>query len=329
MSDKATEATAKKKSKQTKPSKFLMSLLSIFVTLLAVMGLFYLWEDSKQQYRTYSSELVKQQEQQQQLDKNIQQLNEQSKENEASIERILEKNSQYRGAWELFEASYLLKLANYHVQYFQDHSTIMSLLEQADGQLAKTSLIQLKPIRQKIADALLNLQSHQQPDVAGLLHKLSALNKQFAKLTQNLNIVHAENPGEHADSNSDAPGWKQALTGSMKQLIVVRKHDAIPTAFLTDDQKSLLQQHIDILIAQAGWAVAHKDSASLKFSMNQLDHVVQNYFVAQGNELAGVEKTIHEIAGTPLMVAYPNIELMIQNLQTVILVQNKQLNRKA
>lgn len=162
-----------------------------FFCLLLLAGLLVYWEKLlKSEIRHLQRASVQQQQLILQLQTNLQSLN-------------LPQQKKIRT---LTEASYLLRSANFELQFQGDVPTTIHLLQTADSEIAGLEDPTLLPIRQSVAEHLATLQSANKLDLTGILLQLNAINGKIYQLPlitgQLPNVTNQKKTSDQSSSSS-------------------------------------------------------------------------------------------------------------------------------
>lgn len=224
----------------------------------------------------------------------LQQSNETMKQ---TINEIHQTQNSDKNSWRVLEAQYYVKLAAANLEYQNNLSLAVQLLQTADKELQALNDPKFDGLRKAIADDLASLQTVQQVDYTGIYLRLSALDGQVNNLP--FMISHTESVVPVDQTALDTSWWKHGLNETWKALqkiVVVRYHSAGVPPLVTPDQQDFIRQNLHAMFEQAMWAVLNKKPEVYRASLQQTAQWIQQYFVADASvtqaELSGVNQLL-------------------------------------
>lgn len=162
--------------------------------------------------------------------------------------------------WLISEANYLANLAARKLFIDKDTTTAAILLEQADAQIARLNDPSLMPLRQAIADDVLELKSIPTIDVQQIVVQLSAVEKIIDTLPlSNSLLTENTDPVKNDTLSNNVSDWKDNLLSSLKQFsknfITFRVRDGKTEPLLSPQQDFYLKENIKTKLETAIKAV--------------------------------------------------------------------------
>ncbi|HVX00114.1 MAG TPA: uroporphyrinogen-III C-methyltransferase, partial [Candidatus Babeliaceae bacterium] len=168
--------------------------------------------------------LVQTQENLNNLERKVQSLTNQIQDQTNTINSIRQTQTCFqRDEWRVYEAEFLVKLANDKLQYENNTAHAILLLQAADQQIRDLNDASLLPLRKALAEDIANLQSVPSVDVAGIYARLSALNEQINKLP--LQNKTSQSSQMQTSINPNLPWWKRGLEqtwATLQKIVTVR-----------------------------------------------------------------------------------------------------------
>jgi uroporphyrin-III C-methyltransferase len=198
-----------------------------------------------------------------------------------SFSQFQQKVGQSNEDWVLAEVQYLVQLSGFNLQFSQNLPEAILLLQMADKRLAVLQDPRLLSLRQNITDSLTKLNAIVPIDAESILLRLNALESQVSALPiiATPEDVIATPPQKH---HHHQPGWKRNLQESwleLQKLIVVQYHDQPVGHLISPVNRPVLDMHLQMLLAQAEWAVIHSKGLLYQQSLQAASDWVKNYYV--------------------------------------------------
>ncbi|HEX2494394.1 MAG TPA: uroporphyrinogen-III C-methyltransferase [Steroidobacter sp.] len=177
-----------------------------------------------------------------------------------SLEELRGRSAAPERAWSRAEAMFLLELAQRRLALERDVDTAIVALESADARLAALRDPSFVLVRQQIARDLQALRSVRQPDVPGILARLSAAEDQALRAAVK-GVVAAEK--DAFDRSALPEGMLARAWAIMRQtlgnLIVVRKVDDLGGRVVAAEEALLRREHLQLLLFAARTSVTRHD----------------------------------------------------------------------
>jgi uroporphyrin-3 C-methyltransferase len=186
----------------------------------------------------------------------------------SSVEELRGRAEGPERAWSRAEALFLLELAQRRLTMDRDVETAIVALESADLRLASLRDQAFAPVRQEIAKELQALRAVQQPDITGILSRLSSAEER-AGAAPVKGILATERNGL---DRSSLPDGMFARAGALirqtfSNLIVVRRVDDLSGRVITAEDALLQRQHLQLLLFAARTAVARHDEVAYRAAL--------------------------------------------------------------
>jgi len=218
--------------------------------------------------------------------------------------------------WRLAEIEYLLSLANHRLVLSQDHITALTALNDADKRLRTIADPGLSQIRMTIAKEIKSLQAVQDPDIAGMAMKLSALVEGIGQLplVNRERMLVYEETGERQEVDS----WDKipaAIWRDLKGLVTVRRSDLSIEPILPPDELHYLSQNLGLKIEQARLALLRKDEALFRSNLKDTGLWVSRYFDHDTVAVTAVIETINALMVTEVVATMPDISSSLRQLR--------------
>ena len=218
-------------------------------------------------------------------------------------------NQDNKVVWQIGEARYLTRLAQDNLLLEDNVSLVITLLQSADQTLSQLTDPNITEVRKALASDITALQAVPVVDVSGIYLKLAALNDQVEQLS--LPMTPSTEKVKLAEAANDLPWWQRGLHQSwqtLKQLVVVRYHNATERPFLSPEQQAYLQQNLHAELEQAMTALLQKNAVVYKSSLTQASAWVKTYFVQDAPGTVAMLKSLDELQTTVIRPELPNLK---------------------
>jgi uroporphyrin-3 C-methyltransferase len=235
---------------------------------------------------------------------------------QATVTELQQQTSGKQDQWLLAEINYLVQQANYHLRFARDVSTALALLETADQRFAMLDNPKLLNLRELLTKAIGDLQALPKVDTAGILLKLNNLQQQVTQLPLLVPKIAVEKSATDVESNKIT--WRQALQSSwqaLSQIIVVRRIDQPITPLLSVQEQTYLQQNIQLLLQQAGFAALRNENDAYQNSLRQAQMLIQRYYLTTAPLTEGVTKALAALQAINVTPSLPDLTNLAQATQ--------------
>lgn len=186
-------------------------------------------------------------------------------------------------SWILAEVDYLVRLANYNVQYVGDGVVAKKLLEAADQRIETLANPKLSEVRATITNNIMQLGGNNSVDVEKLLERLNQLSASVVDLHIISKAIPAaaDTASAATPSQNTAQDWKEKLKSSLDALrtvVTVRHLSELPKPLITPEQHANLIENVQLKLSMAQWAVLHRKQALYLSSLEQAKTWLNTYF---------------------------------------------------
>ena len=241
------------------------------------------------------------------------------------------KNKGNSQSWKLERAAYLLNMAQLSLHWEKSPLPAIRLLESSDELIQALKNPLYLGLRQTLSNEISELKSLPSIDTAGLLAQLDSLSLALNGLP--LKAVTPE-ASETSVSNSVNPTknhsrWQQALDKSLESLskiVVIRKHDVNYHPLLSQDEKKLITQQLQLSLKQAQWALIHQEQKIYTLVLTQINQTLTNYFDINDESTQHVLKQLHSLSKQDISPKLPSINRSYQQLMELIHTQKNSVD---
>lgn len=247
---------------------------------------------------------------------------------EKLLQHFQEKAGKQDIDWILAEANYLVRLASFDLQFNQNTQEAMLLLHTADQRLATLKDPRLLLVRQSLANDMAKLKTVPKVDAEGILLQLNAMSSEVTSLPIIATPEDVQKQKKkHHHHHKDTPTWKIHLEESWRQirsLVVVQYHDQSVGQMIMPSNRKYLDMHLQLLLAQAQWAVIHNKEKVYKQSLLEAQVWVRNYYVEASPKTQAMINSLQTLAAIDIKPNLPDVSDSIEALTNVKNKFNKQ-----
>ena len=236
---------------------------------------------------------------------------------------LLESGNRTRTDWLLAEAEYLLRIANQRLMIERDIAGSLSALQAADEVLAESDDIGVYPVRQQLAQEILELKGISSVDRTGLYLQLEAAIGSIHKLTDQA-LINEQAPGFIA-SDTDQPdteGEGNALNrawnrfkSTLMQVVVVRRLDEPVKPLLSPDQSAYARLNLQLMLEEAEMAVLRGNQALYERALTKARDTIDNWYNASNPRVKALSESLGELAAYNIAPELPDISTSLTLLK--------------
>jgi len=239
----------------------------------------------------------------------------------ASHEDLRARTERPQRAWTRAEALYLIELAQRRLSFDRDTKTAITALESADNRLAALRDGSLNAVRERLAKDLQALRAVPEPDRAGIMNRLLAIEAQIERLPLKGILVGQRIATPSGDASQSLLSRAWTVVGeTFERIFTVRRIDANHGSIVTLEEQALRRQHLALLIFSARSAAMRNDEIAYRAALDEAHSWLAQYF----DESTAVDATAQNI-GALLQInispAVPDISGTAQLLARVTSTQ--------
>jgi uroporphyrin-III C-methyltransferase len=235
----------------------------------------------------------------------------------ASHDDLRARTERPQRAWTRAEALYLIELAQRRLNFDRDTATAITALESADGRLAALRDSSFGAVRNRIAKDIQLLRAVPEPDRAGVVARLSAIESQIESLRlkgvlvgQRMTTVQTAD-----DASLVARAWA-ALTNTFSTMFVVHRLRDGNGQVVSLEEQSLRRQHLALLAFTARHAVLRNDQAGYRAAIEEMRSWIAQYF-AESPTADSIVQQLDSLRIINIAPALPDISTAAQLLARV------------
>ncbi len=214
--------------------------------------------------------------------------------------------------WKVFEAEYLLGIANRKLQLEGDHVSAIELIENADSSLVDSGNSNVFATRQSIAGDLARLRSLEPLDREGIYLRLGILASEAEKINLLSSMRENFENQRNADSapleiSSSSSGFVDSSLSFLGSVFVWREWDETPEAMLEPGQDAYIKQNLQIILEQAKLALLSTDKQLYQRSLSDASDWLHRYAVTDSVIGQSLLAELDELASMDIDPALPSL----------------------
>jgi len=284
-----------------KPTKKSSGFLAKFILFLIVAGLigaggYTLYDKVLQEKQQLAEESVKNQDELNKLNNDIQSLRQDAAENQTALKDLTDKlltlkhsmqnveELNHKEPWVVAEVQYLVKLANLNIKFRANSSVAIELLKMANQELASAENPKFEDVQKALTADIANLEAVPQIDKVPIYMRLFALNQKVNKLP----LLNVPNSASHKvqpnEVKVDGSWWQRGINATwakLKDIIVVRYNDSGKLPLIPPEQQVFLYQNLNTVILQAMTALLQNQNEVFHASLLQAITWINDYCVPE------------------------------------------------
>ncbi|MCH9698842.1 MAG: uroporphyrinogen-III C-methyltransferase [Gammaproteobacteria bacterium] len=236
-----------------------------------------------------------------------------------NIERQLGKT---RGDWLIADAEYLLSVANERLQLTQDINTTIMALEAADHRLRESGDGGVFKVREEIASEISALKKIKVPDIVGLIHTISILQKdaknlQLALPTMDQSSISQGSSVKSANDkvNSSESDPLDTVITDLKELVVIRPRNPDAVSILHSEEARIIREDYLIRLEIAKAALARRSEQEFLTSLQSSKDWLNEHFNTKSDAVNNAIKTIDGLLKTKFHSQLPDISRSLKLLR--------------
>ena len=225
--------------------------------------------------------------------------------------------------WLLAEADYLVKMAGRKLWLEDDVGTAVMLLSAADARLQDLADPSLFPVRKHIASDIQNLQSLNKVAPTSIALALNGMREQIVNLPVNAVVLpEPVEPELDTELSEDPRDWRTNLSKTWNAIVsdfmtITRREQAV-APYLSEQQTWLVQEQIQLALAQAQHAVMMQNQTLFQTNIQQAIAKLVEYYDLNNEGVATFLTALQQLQSTPVSVQYPEVLQSQQSLSDIL-----------
>ncbi|MCF1438397.1 MAG: uroporphyrinogen-III C-methyltransferase [Shewanella sp.] len=293
----------------------LLVILCLLLSLLALAGSAFLYEQMNKQQTEFTEQLARQNlamqqalkapvsqldsldAHQQQIDHDLSALKPLPEQYQQLKKRFANLANKTPSHWQAAEADYLVTMAGRKLWLEQDPVTAAGLLEAADQRIAAMQDLALLPLRKALAKDIAAVKAIRQVDIAGTVFTLDEIINKLDKLPLNRAEVTANQAGTDSSQLSDSlSDWKSNLAKTWQALlddfIVIRPRTTDIAPLLSPNQQWYLAENIRGKLLQAQLALYRGNQINYRTALSMARTWIYQYYDPASPEVESTLKAL-------------------------------------
>lgn len=221
--------------------------------------------------------------------------------------------------WKVFEAEYLIGMANLKLTLEADVQSAVVLMESADAALLASGSESVFGVRQSLANELAQLRAVEGVDYQSLYLRVENLGSQLESLEminsmrQNFEGRDIAAPSTQINGAENA-GWLDSSLTFLGSVFVWRKLEDPAAAMMTPGQENRLQQNLGLMFEQAQLALLRRDDGLFKQSLTRSAQWIGDYTVTDTSSGQDLIAELNELVSVDIDPTLPSV---VESLELV------------
>jgi uroporphyrin-3 C-methyltransferase len=256
----------------------------------------------------------------QQLHTDIKRIDDDSRGLRAAIDRTNAQLGTQPKQWSIEEVHQLLVLATDQLSLANNVPGALTALRIADQRIVDSGEPMLQPVREQLAIDIASLAQVEQLDLAGISHKLKALENSIDKLpfsTQSQMKPAANGQSPEATGTTDQTVWQQ-LGKDLSGLVRIRRLDQPAVPLLPAEQQYFVRENIKARLNTARIALLRGEQQVYLESLQQAQSWVNKYFDPDSQSAQWLNSEILALTKINTEPELPDITRSLASLENVI-----------
>lgn len=234
-----------------------------------------------------------------------------------STAQINSKTENTQQTWSVEEIHHLLQLAVDQLSLAANIDGALAALEIADRRISASVDPELQPVRQQIAVDIASLRQVERIDLAGTIHRLSAVEKSI----DHIPTVGQRTASEQTTTIGSLPAkadsvWQQ-IGQDLSGLVKIRRIDQPEVPLLPPEQAYFLRENTKALLMTARIALLRNDNEIYKKTLQQTQQWLNKYFNIESQNAKWALAEIEKLAALNPTPQLPDITGSLSQLQAI------------
>jgi len=244
--------------------------------------------------------------------------------NKLVIAQLSRKLSQNEKAWMLPEIKTLIWRANILLTIEHNVPTTLTLLKTADAYLQHLHDPALSNLHTLLNQDITTLQALPKVEIPKIYMRIQKLSDQIKKipLIDKHAVAQKSTAQKTPPTKTTQPIWKRFFTGTwdvIKTFLVIRHHQQAIQPLLTFQQHQIIVIKLQILCAQAQWALLQRRNKLYHNILQQIQQSIKNHFLQSSNYTAAVMDELSNLQKINIDFKPPPLNNALQEVKSQIL----------
>jgi uroporphyrin-3 C-methyltransferase len=215
--------------------------------------------------------------------------------------------------WQLAEVRYLLRMANHRLLFERDVDSAGHLLRAADSTLQQLDDLALHPVRARIAEEVLALESLPTLDIQGLFLALEAIKRDIGRMPLRLPSLAPVDAEPAA-----APDLWAALRAEFVRLVRFRRFEGAVRPLLAPEEGVYLELNLRLMLERTQLAALRREQTVYAESLVTMLDWIATYLDESAPEVRRVQAGLRSLQGVRLATPLPDISGSLAALDAVL-----------
>jgi len=253
------------------------------------------------------------------LSAEIERLTDAQRSLKASLDKTRKRVGEDRDQWSLEEIRQLLLLASDQLRLAGNVPGALAALRTADQRIVDSGEPRLASMREQIAQDIASLEQVRQLDLAGISHRLGALEKSIDELPLSTRSSMETATGEPtpvagARTDSELRAVLQKLGTDLSGLVRIRRIDQPTVPLLPVDQQYFVRENIKLSIHAARIALLRDEDEIYRASLEQARDWIRHYFDGDSRSVQWAVEELGKLAAVETRPVLPDFLRSLQAL---------------
>jgi uroporphyrin-III C-methyltransferase len=239
--------------------------------------------------------------------------------------RLIELGSTTRSDWLLAEAEYLARLAKQRIQTERNTKSPLALLESVDVILQQLDEPNLIEVRGAVTADITSLRLVNDVDRQGIYVELNALADSIKKLL----IMEVDKPdelteGTEQQNTQQDVGILHKFLADFSGLIRVRERQSPIEPILERAEEQTVRQNLQMMLEQAQLALLREEQVIYQQSLLKAQEYLLRYFKMTAMA-EGISQRLERLADTDIIQQLPDIHRSLEAVKNLLVVRQQRL----
>lgn len=216
--------------------------------------------------------------------------------------------------WKIFEADYLLGIANQKIQLEADIPAAIVMMETADEALLSSGSNRVFAVRQALANELTRLRGFEPFDRQGVYVRIGGLIEQvgnidlISSMRENFESAGLDQQNQTAIESVATSSWFSSSLDFLSSVFVWREWEESPSSMLAPEQGVYIKQNLKLMLEQSQLALLMKDQTVFSQSLRKTRDWLTRYAVVDSSVGQQIFNSLNELANINIDPVLPAID---------------------
>lgn len=235
------------------------------------------------------------------------------------VEELRARTEAPQRAWARAEAMYLLDLAERQLSLDHDVRTAIAAMEAADARLASFNDPATAEVRRLLAQDLAALRAVPLPNLGVTLARIATLEDAVPTLeVLGVPVARESASGREPEPNGALRRALRRIGAALGSMVTFKRVDPSTSRLVTQQEQSLLRQHLELLLFAARVAAMQPDGVAYAQSLDAASAWLNQYFDASSAGVAAALAEIQTLRSVNVEPEQPKIGAAARQLQRLM-----------